>query len=79
MGWSDAGVADALASLQAGGISDDRAAALRRQVVQTLQAELPVIPVAWYRQAVAVSARVGPVRLDPLERSYRLTAMAWRA
>lgn len=79
MGWSDAGVADALARLQAGGIAAEPAAALRRQVVRTLQDALPVIPVAWYRQTVAVSARVGPVRLDPLERSYRLTAMEWRA
>ncbi|BFO57258.1 MULTISPECIES: ABC transporter substrate-binding protein [Comamonadaceae] len=79
MGWSDARVADALATLQAGGIPKDRAAALRRQVVRTLQDELPVIPVAWYRQTVAISRRVGSVRLDPLERSYRLTAMEWRA
>ncbi|MDA8453613.1 ABC transporter substrate-binding protein [Acidovorax sp. GBBC 3334] len=79
MGWSDARVAQALAALLAGGLDAGRAAALRLQVVQALQAELPVIPVAWYRQAVAVSARLDGVHLDPLERSYRLTAMGWRA
>ncbi|WCM94122.1 ABC transporter substrate-binding protein [Acidovorax sp. NCPPB 2350] len=79
MGWSDPGVVQALWALLRGESAPERAAALRARVVATLQAELPVIPVAWYRQTVAVSGRVDGVRLDPLERSYRLTDMEWRA
>jgi peptide/nickel transport system substrate-binding protein len=59
--------------------SPERARALRATVTQALQAELPVIPVAWYRQHVAVGQRLAGVTLDPLERSYRLTAMEWNA
>lgn len=51
--------------------------ALRAQVAQVLQAELPVIPVAWYRQTAAVSPRVQGLSIDPLERSYRLDRMRW--
>ena len=54
-----------------------RAQVLRATVTQTLQAELPVIPIAWYRQHVAVNRRLQGVSLDPLERSYRLTDMHW--
>jgi len=51
----------------------------RRRVAGLLHAELPVIPVAWYRQQVAVSSRLSGVSLDPLERSYRLTQIRWRS
>lgn len=77
MGWTHAGVAEALRTLARGGSTPEAAAALRRQVLAALQAELPVIPIAWYRQQVAVSPRVAGVSLDPLERSYRLTEMRW--
>lgn len=76
MGWQSPEVAQALAALSSGQ-GADRAAEWRRQVVQALQRELPVIPVAWYRQHVAVSPRVRRPVLDPLERSYRLTALRW--
>lgn len=76
MGWQSPPVWDALAALNSGA-DLDRAAALRRQVVQGLQRDLPVIPVAWYRQHVAVSRRVQRPVLDPLERSYRLSALRW--
>jgi hypothetical protein len=33
--------------------------------------------VAWYRQSAVVSKRVDKVVLDPQERSWRLTGMAW--
>lgn len=79
MGWKSDALTAALAELSRGGLPDARTAALRAKVAAILQAELPVIPVTWYRQQVAVGPRVGGVSLDPLERSYRLTRMGWRA
>lgn len=78
MGWSDPAVVAALAELGAGASTATRRAQLQALVTATLQAQLPVIPVAWYRQQVAVSRRIEGVDLDPLERSYRLTSMTWR-
>ncbi|RYF79834.1 MAG: ABC transporter substrate-binding protein [Comamonadaceae bacterium] len=79
MGWhSDAAVA-ALRELARGGATSERSAALRAQVLAVLQDELPIIPIAWYRQQVAASPRVQGVTLDPLERSYRLTDLRWKA
>ena len=78
MGWSDAPMVDALQTLAASPTQAD-VSALRRRVVATLQSELPVIPVAWYRQTVAVNPRVSGVTLDPLERSYRVSEMSWTA
>ena len=51
--------------------------ALRAQVVRVLHAELPVIPVAWFRQTAAVSPRIAGFSIDPLERSYRLDRLRW--
>jgi len=79
MGWRSDAVARALAELSRGTSSAERAAVLRTQVTAVLQAELPVIPITWYRQQVAVGRRLEGVSLDPLERSYRLTAMRWAA
>jgi peptide/nickel transport system substrate-binding protein len=47
----------------------------RGRVAEILQAELPVIPIAWYRQTVVAGSRVQGVTVDPFERSYRLTGM----
>ena len=49
----------------------------RGRVAAILQSELPVIPIAWYRQTVVAAARVSGVSLDPFERSYRLTGIRW--
>lgn len=78
MGWKNDTLLQALAELSRGTPAGQRLAALRAQVAAILQAELPVIPVTWYRQQVAASRRVTGVSLDPLERSYRLTLMGWR-
>lgn len=79
MGWKDDRVVAALQALARGGLTPERAADLRAQVAQALHQALPVIPVTWYRQHVATSARVAGVSVDPLERSYRLTDMTWTA
>ncbi|WPB56056.1 ABC transporter substrate-binding protein [Xylophilus sp. GOD-11R] len=79
MGWASDAVVQALLELAQGRPDPARAARLRAQVAAVLQAELPVIPVTWYRQQVAVSARLRGVSLDPLERSYRLDRMEFLA
>lgn len=78
MGWSHPALNAALAALARGGGTADHRQALRARIAALLQAELPVIPVAWYRQQVAVSPRVAGVSLDPFELSYRITRMGWR-
>jgi peptide/nickel transport system substrate-binding protein len=78
MGWRSERLLAALAELSRGTGTVQRAAELRGQITSVLQDELPVIPIAWYRQQVAVNQRVEGVSLDPLERSYRLTQMRWR-
>ena len=77
MGWHSDAVVQALAELMRSTPDARRAQTLRATVTQTLQSELPVIPIAWYRQHVAVNRRLQGVSLDPLERSYRLTDMHW--
>lgn len=72
-GWSDPAVVDSLTSLASGQSTD--AEAQRAAVVTTLQEQLPVVPVAWYRQSVVVGDRVSGVDLDPLERSFRVSEM----
>lgn len=78
MGWRSEPMLAALAELSTGKSKLQRTAQLRAQIAGVLQNELPVIPIAWYRQQVAVSRRVDGVSLDPLERSYRLTQVRWR-
>ncbi|MFZ4287395.1 ABC transporter substrate-binding protein [Variovorax sp. HJSM1_2] len=77
MGWKSEALLKALSELSRGGASPERVQLLRAEVARVLQAELPVIPITWYRQQVAVSRRLSGVSLDPLERSYRLTQMGW--
>ena len=76
MGWSDQELTGTLADL-ADGADDATADAGREAVASILQAQLPVIPVAWYRQSAVVSDRVDGFTLDPLERSWRLDELSW--
>jgi len=78
MGWHSDAVVQSLQELARTAATPERAALLRQRITHTLQDELPVIPVAWYRQHVAVNPRVRGVTLDPLERSYRITSMEWQ-
>lgn len=76
MGWSSQRLGEILAAL--GAEADPaRQAALRGEVARILQAELPVVPIAWYDYAVAANRRVTDVSVDPLELSYRIAAMGW--
>ena len=74
MGWSSATVRTSLDILSQ--TSDtSRRSALRGSLATVLQAELPVIPVAWYQHTATHSKRLGNVSIDPLERSYRVSRM----
>ena len=77
MGWHSDAVVRALAQLSRSAPDAAQAQALRATVTKTLHDELPIIPIAWYRQHVAVNRRLQGVAIDPLERSYGLTEMQW--
>ncbi len=78
MGWRNAGMPAALARLAAATQPDAALdAAARKAVAAALQAELPVIPVVWYRQVCAASRRIAGVSIDPFERSYRIAQLQW--
>jgi len=77
MHWQHPDLQQALAKLSA--LPPDATAAVRAhwrgRVADIQHRELPVIPVAWYRQTAAVSPALTGFSLDPLERSYRLTRL----
>jgi peptide/nickel transport system substrate-binding protein len=76
MDWRSAQVTTALDALSS--TSDDkRRSALRGSLATVLQAELPVIPVAWYQHTATSSRKLNGVSIDPLERSYRVSQMSW--
>ena len=81
MGWHGPRVSTALARLSGGGVAagSAQAAQLRASIAGELQQGLPVIPIVWYRQTVAMSRRVTGVAIDPFERSYRLSGIGWKA
>lgn len=76
--WQDAGVTAALTAL-AGGATGAEADAARRTVTGTLQTQLPLIPVAWYRQSAVIATTVEGLELDPYERSWRISTAQWTA
>lgn len=50
---------------------------LRNQVVALIQADLPLIPIAWYQQSIAVLNTVKGASIDPFERTFGLSTMEW--
>lgn len=76
MNWNNAAVADALEKIAA---TED--ASVRRPniatVVRALHAELPMIPIVWYQHTVAIASGLKGMTVDPLERSYGLSAVKW--
>jgi peptide/nickel transport system substrate-binding protein len=77
MGWRSAQITSALESLSTTA-DDKRRSQLRGSIATVLQAELPVIPVAWYQHTATTSKRLDGVSIDPLERSYRISQMRWK-
>jgi peptide/nickel transport system substrate-binding protein len=76
MNWSNPAFEQALDDLTR--VADPAAGtALRAKAVASIQADLPVIPIAWYQQTVAVSPRLEGATIDPFERSFGLENMRW--
>jgi peptide/nickel transport system substrate-binding protein len=50
---------------------------LRNQMLAQVQQTLPMIPIAWYRQSIAVSRHIDGAAIDPFERTFGLSAMRW--
>ena len=73
MGWDNPEFVSLVRSLARGeGGAEDRARA-----TAILQDELPVIPIAWYRQTLAVSRGIEGASIDPWERTFGLPELRW--
>ncbi|WP_375691752.1 ABC transporter substrate-binding protein [Pseudooceanicola sp. LIPI14-2-Ac024] len=68
MGWENAEIVDLARSVGRGDGGD----AERARTAEILQTELPVIPIAWYRQTLAVADGVEGTVIDPWERTFGL-------
>ena len=77
MGWTSDPVLGALDSLVSAADEKGRPQ-LRGSIATVLQAELPVIPIAWIQQSATSSTRLANVSIDPLEITYRISQMAWK-
>ncbi|GLT11513.1 ABC transporter substrate-binding protein [Sulfitobacter porphyrae] len=73
MNWQNEEFATLLRGLARG----DGGNAERARASEILQSELPIIPIAWYRQTLAVSDRVTGAEIDPFERSFGLENIRW--
>ncbi|SEB07714.1 peptide/nickel transport system substrate-binding protein [Rubrimonas cliftonensis] len=76
MNWDAPAVHEALRVALAEADPEARTEAIRA-VTKALQAELPVIPVAWSVLTAASAAKLEGVSMDPLERSYGLSQVRW--
>ncbi len=76
LGWDNPQFEQTMSTLLA---SDDPAEQqrLRNQIVALIQHDLPLIPIAWYRQSIAVSNAVDNAAIDPFERTFGLSTMRW--
>ncbi|MFC7704671.1 ABC transporter substrate-binding protein [Plastorhodobacter daqingensis] len=73
MGWENAEFTALIRDLAQG--AGDQAA--RDRAIEILQADLPVVPVAWYQQTAAVSRKITGAIMDPYERSIGLRHIRW--
>ncbi|MBZ4023706.1 ABC transporter substrate-binding protein [Rhodobacter sp. TJ_12] len=73
MGWSNTAFTAGVTAMAEGTAPEDT----RARLVATLQAELPVLPIAWYQQTMAISDSVKGVVLDPFERTLGLKSVEW--
>jgi peptide/nickel transport system substrate-binding protein len=76
VGWRSPAIESAIAGYM--GSSDPlKRAAWRQEITGIIQTEMPVIPLSWYDQVVAVSKRVQGVVIDPFEATYGIADMRW--
>ena len=78
MGWSDPTLTADLTKLTATADPAERAQ-LRTSAATILHDQLPLIPIAWYENSVAINRRLTGVTLDPFELSYRIAEIGWAA
>lgn len=73
MGWTNGEFLDLVQGLSRG----DGGAAEKAKAAEILQADLPVIPIAWYQQTLSVSSTVKGAAIDPWERTFGLPGITW--
>lgn len=71
MGWQNDEITELAHSVARG----DAGASERARITEILQTELPIIPIAWYRQTLAVAKAVEGVVIDPWERTFGLSEL----
>ena len=71
MGWDNPEIVAPARALARGEGGDTE----RARISAILQAELPVIPIAWYRQTLAVRAGIEGTVIDPWERNFGLAGL----
>lgn len=68
MGWQNNEIVELARAVGRGDGGD----AERARIAEILQTELPIIPIAWYRQTLAVARGVEGTVIDPWERTFGL-------
>ena len=68
MGWENDEIVELARAVGRGDGGDDE----RARIAEILQTELPIIPIAWYRQTLAVASGVEGTVIDPWERTFGL-------
>ena len=73
MNWQNDSFAELVRGISrgTGGASD------KAEAAAILQSELPIIPIAWYQQTLAVSDTVAGATIDPFERTFGLQDIRW--
>ncbi|MEE2861541.1 MAG: ABC transporter substrate-binding protein, partial [Pseudomonadota bacterium] len=69
MGWQN----DEIIALARSVGRGDSGIEARKRIAEILQTELPIIPIAWYRQTLAVAKGVEGTVIDPWERTFGLS------
>ena len=78
MNWSNERVFSIVNQL-ASGKPDDNYYVLQKELISTLNEDMPLIPVAFYVQQSATSSRVRNFSFDPYERSFRIDQMRFQS
>lgn len=76
LGWNNPAFGTLMRQLLASSDAEQKQM-IRKQIVALVQTDLPLIPVAWYRQSIAVSKNVIGAFIDPFERTFGLSTMRW--
>lgn len=73
MGWQNEAFTAGVKAMAAGTAPEGT----RQELIATLHAEMPVLPIAWYQLSMAVSDAVTGVVVDPFERTLGLASVKW--